>query len=301
MTDASTTEAGRWREWPGPAEALEERSCELCGHDEAIQLHVENGFRILRCRQCRHVYVNPRPTRDALSDWYGRFFEALDADGIEGWRRQMSGVFHQAYRLAASSAREDDNRRRRVLDIGCSYGFLLEMFSAAEWDREGIELAAAAADYCRVHLGATVHEEALEDLGLPDAQYDVVTCIYLLEHVWDPLLMLSHVHRVLKPGGLLIGVVPQAVPAYGVKKLLGLDLLCPPFHLRDFSPESLARLLDQSGFSRVRVSPAEPTMSSNRLENWLLRLNNRVSRVVFHASAGRVMTPVGGKLVETWT
>ena len=100
MTDASTTEAGRWREWPGPAEALEERSCELGGHDEAIQLHVENGFRILRCRQCRHVYVNPRPTRDALSDWYGRFFEALDADGIEGWRRQMSGVFHQAYRLA---------------------------------------------------------------------------------------------------------------------------------------------------------------------------------------------------------
>jgi SAM-dependent methyltransferase len=300
VTDVSTAEAASLRQWFKHPETLEERCCELCGHDEAGVLHVENGFRILRCRRCRHVYVNPRPTRDALTAWYRRFFEALDNDGIEGWRRQMSGVFRQVYRLANSSERASADCRRRVLDIGCSYGFLLDMFPAASWDREGIELAAAATDHCRAHLDATVHEEALEDLGLPDAHYDVVTCIYVLEHVWDPRLMMTHVHRVLKPGGLLIGVVPQTVPVYRVKKLLGLDLLSPPFHLRDYSPQSLTRFLRQAGFSRVRVSPAEPMTSQNRLENLLLKLNDRVSRVAFRASAGRAMTPVGGKLVEAW-
>ena len=297
MTDVSTAQAASLREWPGPAETLEERSCELCGRDEATQLHVENGFRILRCRQCRHVYVNPRPTRDALNSWYRRFFDALDAEGMEGWRRQMSGVFRQVYCLAANSERQCRDCRRRVLDIGCGYGFLLEMFPAVGWDREGIELAAAASDYSRANLGATIHEQALEDLRLPDAHYDVVTCIYLLEHVWDPRLMMAHMHSILKPGGLLIGVVPQTVPMYRVKKLLGLDLLSPPFHLRDYSPQSLVRFLDQAGFTSIRVSPAAPMTSPNPIENWLLRVNDCLSRVVFRASLGRAMTPVGGKLV----
>ena len=298
MSDASTAEAARWRGWTGSPDTLEERRCELCGGGDAALLHVENGFRIERCRGCHHVYVNPRPTREALSAWYGRFFEAFDPDTIEGWRRQMAGVFEQVYRLAA--VKERAAGPLRVLDIGCSYGFLLEMFPRSRWEREGIELASAARDFASRRLGATIHAEPVEDLALPDAHYDVVTCVYLLEHVWDPGLMLRHLHRILKPGGLLLGVVPQTVPMYLVKKLLGLDLLSPPFHLRDYSPATMKAFLDRVGFSRIRVSPAAPMVSPHPLENLLLKVNDRLSAAIFRGSLGRMMTPVGGKLVEAW-
>ena len=54
----------------------------------------------------------------------------------------------------------------------------------------------------------------------------------MLEQVWDPLVTLREIARILKPGGVLVAAVPQTVPMYLVKKALKLDLLNPPFHLR---------------------------------------------------------------------
>ena len=91
MTDTSSVEAAHLRGWTASPEALEERGCELCASDRPRELHIENGFRIVRCRACGHVYVNPRPTRAALTEWYPRFFEGLDANGIEAWHAEMRG------------------------------------------------------------------------------------------------------------------------------------------------------------------------------------------------------------------
>jgi hypothetical protein len=103
-------------------------------------------------------------------------------------------------------------------------------------------------------------------------------------------------HRVLKPGGLLIGDVPETVPTYLVKKLLGLDLLSPPFHLRDYSPGTMKSFLEQAGFREVRVSPARPMNSPKPVENLLLKMNYLASRLLYAASFGWIMTPLGGKL-----
>lgn len=44
--------------------------------------------------------------------------------------------------------------------------------------------------------------------SLPERRFDVVLFISVLEHLWNPLEALSHCHRILKPGGVLLLNVP---------------------------------------------------------------------------------------------
>src|SRR5689334_2404304 len=45
-------------------------ACDLCGADDAAFLVAKNGFRVVRCRRCDLVYVNPRPRAAALHAQY---------------------------------------------------------------------------------------------------------------------------------------------------------------------------------------------------------------------------------------
>jgi len=96
---------------------------------------------------------------------------------------------------------------KRVLDVGCGGGILTESLAAAGADATGIDLGASALDVARLHAlesGARIDYqlssvEAFADAH--DSQYDIVTCMELLEHVPDPSAIVEACRRLLKPGG----------------------------------------------------------------------------------------------------
>src|SRR5204863_3663135 len=47
----------------------------------------------------------------------------------------------------------------------------------------------------------------LEQIALPDDQFDVVICSHVLEHV-DDRLAIPELHRIVRPGGVLVAMVP---------------------------------------------------------------------------------------------
>jgi len=101
-------------------------------------------------------------------------------------------------------------------------------------------------------------------LPFPDDSFDLAICIEVLEHLFSPHAATAEIQRVLRPGGVLIASVPNAVYwrlrvnlVKGVWNPLG-DALAieQPWrdpHIRFFSPTTLARMLTQSGFSGVDV------------------------------------------------
>lgn len=91
--------------------------------------------------------------------------------------------------------------RRRVLVVGCGdgtagYGALAGV-AAARWLETDVSLAGRAAIVCDA-----------SDLPFEDAQFDLVICIAVLEHVLEPQRCVDEIHRVLADDGLVYATTP---------------------------------------------------------------------------------------------
>jgi 2-polyprenyl-6-hydroxyphenyl methylase/3-demethylubiquinone-9 3-methyltransferase len=98
-------------------------------------------------------------------------------------------------------------RGKSALDIGCGGGILAESMARKGANVTGIDLSEKAikvADLHSLETGIAVRYEliAAEALAAREpAQYDVVTCMEMLEHVPDPAAIVKACASLVKPGG----------------------------------------------------------------------------------------------------
>ncbi|TVQ45561.1 MAG: 3-demethylubiquinone-9 3-O-methyltransferase [Gammaproteobacteria bacterium] len=103
--------------------------------------------------------------------------------------------------------RQIDWDGKAVLDLGCAGGFMAEALHARGAAVTGIDPAEQAIAAARAHAGdrAIRYDVGVgEALPYPDASFDAVVCVDVLEHVSDLAQVLAEVARVLRPGGLFL-------------------------------------------------------------------------------------------------
>ena len=95
----------------------------------------------------------------------------------------------------------------RVLDVGCGGGILTESMATAGAVASGIDMAEGPLEVARLHKiesGADVdyQQATAEELAAQiPGQFDVVTCLEMLEHVPSPPQVIASVADLVKPGG----------------------------------------------------------------------------------------------------
>lgn len=100
-----------------------------------------------------------------------------------------------------------DLSARKILDIGCGGGILAESMAQCGALVTGIDMAEGPLAVARLHQiesGTEVdyRQSTAEDTAAAEAgQYDVVTCLEMLEHVPSPAQIVASVHTLLRPGG----------------------------------------------------------------------------------------------------
>jgi len=100
-----------------------------------------------------------------------------------------------------------DLRGCRVLDVGCGGGILAEAMATAGAEVSGIDMAEAPLAVARLHQiesGAIVdyQQATAEEMAEKHAaEFDVVTCLEMLEHVPSPPQVIASVAKLVKPGG----------------------------------------------------------------------------------------------------
>jgi SAM-dependent methyltransferase len=142
-------------------------------------------------------------------------------------------------------------RGRRVLDLGCRSGAFTRNFL------EGNEVVGLDVDRAALAKAAALGIETVvanvdEPLPFPDGSFDAVVAGELLEHLQFPRALVVEARRVLRPGGVLVGSVPNAFRLQSrLRFLRGRPPEDDPTHLHMLSPHEVRKLL--AGFEDVRV------------------------------------------------
>jgi SAM-dependent methyltransferase len=143
--------------------------------------------------------------------------------------------------------------RGRLLDVGCGNGRFLGEMRSLGWDVVGVEPDPQAAAVARENQGVPVVEGMLEDAAFEPASFDAVHLSHVVEHVYDPVSLLTECRRVLRPGGRLVLTTPN-LDGLGHRVFgpawRGLE---PPRHLHLFTPASIAECARRAGFAEVAV------------------------------------------------
>jgi 2-polyprenyl-3-methyl-5-hydroxy-6-metoxy-1,4-benzoquinol methylase len=266
--------------------------CLLCGvRGHAVYSHlvdryfsVPGQWSLLRCNECRLLWLNPRPrpseSAKLYADYYTHDVQIVDSAArrlrraakrsILGARFGYSDIQPESgfWKLAGEALsllpplrrkaeREilylHGRQRGRMLDIGCGDGSFLAQMRDLGWETHGVEPDPKAAQVAREEFGLNVLTGAIGDLEFPDASFDAITMSHVIEHVPDPIEVLRRCHALLRPNGTLVAATPNG-SSFGHRFLrAGWRELDPPRHFYIFTAETLGRCAEIAGLRVERL------------------------------------------------
>lgn len=175
-----------------------------------------------------------------------------------------------------------DIRGKAFVDLGCAEGNYVEKISrrgasvAIGLDISNPKLLRALKKRPRA-LNTTARactgfiQADMEHLPFKSQVFDIVLCVATLEHIVDYWKGLEEIHRIIKPGRLLLLEVPMCIPPFRIPLLQK-----GPFdklgngHLHFFTPNRIFREIKNAGFYVDSIYYESP---SRFIFNLLLRVN----------------------------
>ncbi len=155
-------------------------------------------------------------------------------------------------------------RGKQVLDVGCGGGILAEAMARAGAQTLGIDLATKPLKVAQLHAlesgveGVQYREVAAEALAQEQpGQFDVVTCMEMLEHVPDPSSIVAACATLVKPGGwVFFSTINRNAKAFlfaivGAEYVLNLLPKGTHDYEKLIRPSELSRWCRESGLDQV--------------------------------------------------
>lgn len=241
-------------------------NCNLCGADETelvyatVPLTDEGGSakvfaatcntlgeeRLVRCRMCGLMYLNPfPPAKDILEGYAAAVDDAYVAQ--EGGRL---ATFEGCWQAIGSHLKGKE--MGRVLDVGAAAGYFLKVAKDRGWEVHGVEPNRGFREYSKKHFDITIKAPTLEEGAFPDKYFDLVTIWDVIEHIADPAACIREARRVLKDDGVLVVNYPDISDVFA--RMAGKKwwfLLSA--HLYYFTPETMTAMLKKEGFKVLSI------------------------------------------------
>lgn len=260
-------------------------SCPVCRSDSEqtilglSEAKCGTGLSVSHCASCNHAYLSRRPT----SSWYQRYYaEVWDsgqldlAPSVNRIRhllkktprlRELARALKNAWRYPRTEIAREQRlamfaglgplseglshypKGAKILEIGSGYGGAMDLFQDAGFKAYGTEASRHRVEFCRSQ-GLNVYQTNIDELDAVAryAPFDFVYSSHVFEHLLDLRAMMETLTPLVNDQGALYIEVPHGPVIENIIHLTHI-----PVHCHAFSGKSLARLVEDFGFTAVRL------------------------------------------------
>jgi len=252
----------------------------------------------MHCGDCDLLFLSRRPTRESIGHFYPenyhpysappdasrsqaksiveRFLGFWEISLVEKFRNWLLRYVERRYPDTVIPGMQTFYKPPMkygsvLLDFGCGSTWFLNRLRDTRWTTIAMDFMEDLVQQARQegHRGIVVSDAGWAEVQ--DGSVDAVRMNHVLEHLYDPDMILTKLAAKLKPGGRIHVAVPnpRGLSAHLFRsRWFSLEA---PRHLMIYSPEKLAKLLKAKGFVEIEVHHERTPKDFSRSLGYLLR------------------------------
>jgi 2-polyprenyl-3-methyl-5-hydroxy-6-metoxy-1,4-benzoquinol methylase len=221
--------------------------CTVCdGRNIAVLANTSRSGKPLRtviCKDCGMVWSDPFPHNPRS------FYEDDYRVAYKGTFTPKPKHILRAGKVALSRRKLLDEwiaTPKKILDVGTGGGEFAYLLQTLGHDVSGIEPNKGYAEYSKKEYGLSVQIGFIQDIKQPDESFDLITIWHVLEHTESPNDVLTKLHSLLKPHGILVVEVPTIEATCQSPKSTFHEA-----HIFNFNLDTLNKLGEKVGLTQV--------------------------------------------------
>jgi len=192
-------------------------SCENCGNknNKIIRERIHIGknknsqnifcyFPFFLCDNCNLLFQKYKFEKKFYSDYYKIIYRKRTYKSTRPNKLQLRDIKKRGEYLLKFIEKKFNNKKGKILDVGCSVGGMLKAFKEKDWDCVGIDPHKEWVDFGKKYYDLNLLSIDAENMNFKPNSLDVIMIIGSLEHVYDPNIVLKKCYKFLKKEGLLI-------------------------------------------------------------------------------------------------
>jgi len=286
--------------------------CKICGCGNEFQSvradFVYGGTEIHKfyeCSKCDAIYLSPTLSDEEEAFFYKKEFEKFmssRAGNDYDWTNAQKHI---------DSNKENVSRRwkfmadyakpgMKLLEIGCSTGFMLDHFKEKGLKVKGIELSDEFVPFLK-DRGYEIFL-SLEDLiqENPQQKFDIITHYFVFEHIRHPFDFLETSYQLLNKGGWIIMEVPSATdPLTSLYNIPAFEKFYWSIaHHYYYRPKTIKYILDKLGY-KFKISPEQRYDLSNHVK-WMTEGKPGGQGMLNHVFSEQTCLEYMNDLKATW-
>lgn len=239
---------------------LVDRNCPICGSIQYSLMYSQHfssitsgsllkGYDVVICDQCGFCFAQNIPEQKAFDEYYSNLskYEPIDPNA----RLSLYTLNHYDS-TARWLAKHIPEKKKRILDIGCSTGYFLNALKTLGYsDLHGLDPSPLCSSFVKEKHAIDCEIGSLFDIQMGSSEYDVVTLCSVIEHIRDLDTALKLIYSILSPEGCLYIEIPD------LSKFA--DEEDAPFqefsveHINFFTPTTICNLLAVYGFRKIAL------------------------------------------------
>ena len=250
--------AGNTEQKNGSYNTADIDECLLCSGLSSSRIVAENSafgktFNVALCDECELYYFAKQPSLNFLDNFYTKkYFSKLEKKRVTYLLKSRFSKMRASSQYTYIQNYVGTVEGKSILEIGSADGTFLSLFKKNGCNIKGLELNDYMIKKAREKHNIVLEKTHILDIEPDKKSFDVIALSHALEHMPDPVRILTHCKKLLKPGGFIFIELPYS-PHPGETTSEQLSEYLDTTHLFNFRRDSITNLIKKSGLNLISI------------------------------------------------